>query len=158
MEQRKHPRLKHYDYSGNGAYFVTFCTKNRACLLWESVGRGAPAPPPECLSEYGRIVDELIQRIPHVYPHVLVPNYVVMPNHVHLLVQILDDGGAGAPRPTVMAIVGGIKSIATRKIGHSIWQPSFHDHIVRSEQDFLDIWNYITGNPSEWSDDIYYEP
>ena len=67
-------------------------------------------------------------------------------------------GNRRAGRPTVMTIVGGIKSIATRKIGHSIWQPSFHDHIIREERDFLSACNYITGNPSRWSDDIYYEP
>ena len=159
MEQpkRKRPRLKGYDYGQNGAYFVTFCTKNKACLLWDKVGRGALAPPPEGLSAYGRIVDELIQNIPKVYPNVSVANYVIMPNHVHLLVQIMDNGGAGAPRPTVLSIVGGIKSIATRKIGCSIWQTSFYEHVVRSETEFLEIWNYIEGNPSQWSDDIYYE-
>ena len=63
------------------------------------------------------------------------------------------------PRATqlIPRIVAAVKRFSNREVGFDLWQPSFHDHIVRSEQDFLDIWNYITGNPSEWSDDIYYE-
>lgn len=171
MEQRKHPRLKHYDYSGNGAYFVTFCTKNRRCLLGETVGRDDHGAPALQLTGYGRIVEGYIRSIPAAYPNVTLSNYAVMPNHVHLLLLVSEDGAPGSSRPTDTAtrpmpratqliprIVAAVKRFSNREVGFDLWQPSFHDHIVRSEQDFLDIWNYITGNPSKWSDDIYYEP
>ena len=51
-----------------------------------------------------------------------------------------------------------LKRFSNRDVGFDLWQESYHDHIIRTEQDFLDIWNYIAGNPSRWSEDIYYEP
>ena len=155
--QRKHPRLKRYDYARAGAYFVTFCTKDKRCLL-SSVGRGAFAPPRVALTAYGEIVDALIKNIPTVYPGVMLEHYVIMPNHVHLLLRIgaKDGGGPGAARPTVQTIVGGLKSITTRRIGVSIWQSSFYDHVIRSENDFLRIWTYIDANPAKWAEDRYY--
>ena len=62
-----------------------------------------------------------------------------------------------APTKGISTIVGQMKRSVSKAAGRPIWQKSYYDHIVRSEQDFLDIWSYITGNPSEWSDDIYYE-
>lgn len=151
--KRKHPRLKQYDYAQAGAYFVTFCTKDRRCVL-SSVGRGALAPLQVILTAYGEIVDALIQRIPTVYPGVILEHYVIMPNHVHLLLRMKrESGGPGAARPTVQTIVGGIKSLTTRKAGVSIWQTSFYDHIVRDENDFLRIWTYIDENPAKWAED-----
>ena len=156
LPRRKHPRLKYYDYARTGAYFITFCTKNKRCVL-SSVGRGALAPLPVTLTPYGKIVDELIRNIPLVYPGTFLEHYVIMPNHVHLLLRLdMGDGGAGAPRPTVSAIVGGIKSLTTRKIGASIWQSSFYDHVIRDENDFLRIWTCIDTNPAKWAEDCYY--
>lgn len=155
--RRKHPRLEAYDYSQTGAYFVTFCTKDKRCLL-SSVGRGAPVPLQVELTACGKIVDALIQNIPVVHPGVILEHYVIMPNHVHLLLRMEpeDGGGPGAARPTVQEIVGGIKSIATRRIGASIWQTSFYGHIIRSENDFLRIWTYIDTNPAKWAEGRYY--
>ena len=154
--KRKHPRLKNYDYAKTGAYFVTFCTKDRKNIL-STVGRGALAPPLVTLTPCGKIVDELIQKIPLVYSRTFLEHYVIMPNHVHLLLRLeRGHGGAGAPRPTVSAIVGGIKSLSTRKIGTTIWQPSFYDHVIRDDNDFLRIWTYINTNPAKWAEDRYY--
>ncbi|MDO4314622.1 MAG: hypothetical protein Q4C45_02515 [Oscillospiraceae bacterium] len=102
-------------------------------------------------------MDTLIQNIPAVYPGVVLEHDVIMPSHVHLLLRMEseDSGGPGAARPTVQTIVGGIKSITTPRIGASIWQPSFYDHIVRNESDFLRIWTYIDTNPAEWAEDRY---
>ena len=85
--KREHPRLKNYDYAQTGAYFVTFCTKDRKNIL-STVGRGALAPPPVTLTPYGKIVDELIRNIPLVYPGTFLEHYVIMPNHVHLLLRL----------------------------------------------------------------------
>lgn len=198
MRERNRPgRLPDYDYSSAGYYFITFCTRNRDCCLssvvptrprenentgqgncserWGncSVGRGALAPPRVILKEPGLILDGFIQNIPNVYPGVIVDKYVIMPNHVHLLIQITreEDGGARAPRPTnglprptqggypnIQRIVGGLKSLTRRKVGKPIWQTSFYDHIIRDEADYLRIWNYIDTNPAKWEEDEYYAP
>ena len=160
MEKRKHPRLKGYDYGKAGGYFITFCTKDREHLLSDIVGRGALAPPEVVLREPGMILDTLIQNAPKVYPGVVMEKYVIMPNHVHLLIRIAEeeDGGAGAPRPTVPQIVGGLKSLTRRRTGRPLWQTSFYDHVIRDEADYLRIWNYIDTNPGKWQEDEYYTP
>lgn len=137
---------------------MTFCTRNRKMLLSTIVGQGALALPKICLTGAGKILDGYICNIPNVYPNVNVDKYVVMPNHVHMILAIQETyGGARAPRPTVMAVVGGIKSLTTRAIGRTIWQSSFHDHIIRNENEYLEIWNYIDTNAVKWSDDCYYK-
>lgn len=99
---RKPNRLSHYDYSQNGAYFITICTKNRELLFWEeqvyqteTVGATIGRPGVGCpLSAYGRLAEEAILQIPQKYPAVKVENYTVMPNHVHLLLLIDTTGRA----------------------------------------------------------------
>ena len=96
--ERKHPRLKNYDYAQTGVYFVTFCTKDRKNIL-STVGRGALAPPLVTLTPCGKLEDELIQKIPLVYSRTFLEHYVIMPNHAHLLLRLeRGHGGAGAPR------------------------------------------------------------
>ena len=85
-----------------------------------------------------------------------------MPNHFHLLLSIRETAGT-SPRPTLGAMVGACKSTTTRLAnqsdgtpGRAIFQTSYHDHIIRSEKDYLDHWNYIDANPAKWSEDEYY--
>lgn len=158
LPYRKHPRLKEYDYAGCGGYFVTFCTKNRKHLLSSvAVGRDALIPPEVELSSIGKVVDEQIRKTEDSYENIHVDRYVIMPNHVHLLLRIEEaDGGMRASRPTVQMVVRAIKSLTTRKIGSAIWQTSFYDHVIRNETDYLSIWEYIEGNPAKWADDPYY--
>ncbi len=150
-------RLNHYDYSSAGYYFVTFCTKERRELLSKIVGQGALALPKVNLTKFGEMIDKFICNISGVYPDVNVDKYVIMPNHVHMILRVQESsGGARAPRPTVMSVVGGIKSLTTRAAGKTIWQTSFYDHIIRNEEEYLKIWNYIDTNPAKWSEDRYY--
>lgn len=159
MEQRKTPRLKNYDYSGKGAYFVTVCVKNRLPLL-SVVGRGDLTPPTfsPCveLSSVGEILDKHIRRIEMVYSGVTVDNYVIMPNHFHLLLSFKDCGGVRAPRPTISTIIRTLKTMVTREIGEAIFQTSFYDHIIRDEQDYFVRWKYIDENPAKWAEDEYF--
>ena len=150
-----------YDYAQNGAYFVTICTANRKCILSEiAVGRGAHTPPQVHLSKYGCIVDQYISNIHSVYASVTVDRYVIMPNHVHLLLRCSNTeprtGGVWAPRPTVMTVVRSLKTMVTKEIGHTIWQKSFYEHIIRNEDDYCGIWQYIDGNPQKWTMDEFY--
>ena len=157
METRKKLRLGEYDYSQNGAYFVTVCSKDRANIFSHiSVGAGHPAGPHVQLSHIGEIVDKYIKSLPNSYPDMYIDACVVMPNHIHLLICIHDNGGMRASRPTVPSIVRSLKTMVTREIGKSVFQTSFHDHIIRDEQDYLARWEYIDENPAKWTEDEYF--
>ena len=156
--QRKHIRLKQYDYAEEGVYFITFCTKNRAPLLSHIVERGDLTPPQVALTDIGKIVAEIIENTEKVYANITVDNYVIMPNHVHVLIRISEgNGGVRAPRPTVMQIVKALKGIITRQLGFSIWQTGFYDHIIRDDEDYQIRFRYIEENPARWPQDEYYQ-
>ena len=155
--KRKPNRLKNYDYSQPNAYFITICTKNKETLFWEHVGASIARPEKVCLSPYGRIVEEAISNIQTVYPAISVDNYVIMPNHIHLLLQIrTDENGRAMLAPTISIVIQQMKGYVTKRIGSSIWQKLFHDHVIRDEAGYLKIWNYIEGNPSKWEEDCFY--
>jgi putative transposase len=159
LYHRKHPRLKDYDYSQNGCYFVTICTKERARILGEVVGRDAHIPPYIALSSIGECVEKYIGSIPTANLQVQVDNYVIMPNHIHLLISIQDSengGGMWASRPTIQTIVRSLKILVSKKAGFNIWQTSYYDHIIRNETDYLAHWQYIDDNPAKWAEDEYY--
>jgi REP element-mobilizing transposase RayT len=175
MEQnkptRKPMRLPQYDYAQNGAYFVTICTDGRKNLL-SSVGAifhpqklrfsGTPGsgrpPEPAALSPIGKMVDAEIDRINEIYEHVMIDKYTVMPNHVHMII-IIDSGTIGRPQvaPTVSRIIKQFKGVISKKEGFYIWQRSFHDHIIRNEQEYTEVWDYIDTNPLKWEIDRYYK-
>ena len=154
--RRKRNRLKNYDYSLAGAYFVTICTEKRKGLFGKIVVGAAPCRP--ILSPLGKIVDEEIQRLSQVYEALYVDCYVVMPNHVHMIIVIGNDSGrqGAAPTPTLSQIVGGWKRKISIRAGFSPWQKSFHEHIIRNEESFNRIVEYIEYNPLIWEDDRYF--
>lgn len=151
IHRRKPNRLKGYDYSENGTYFITFCTQKRYELLWKT---GYQIPQYE-LSEYGEITEKMILKIPVCYPAVVVDQYVIMPNHVHLLLSIQKQGRA-MRAPTIATILNQMKGAITKQIGFSIWQKLFHDHIVRNQAEYQRIWEYIDTNPLKWEEDCFY--
>ena len=154
---RKPNRLPHFDYSTPGAYFITICTKNRKNLFWADVGASIARPQKPALTQWGVIVENAIHKIPEYYPAVSIDHYVVMPNHIHLLLQIrTDEDGRAMLAPTISRVVQQMKGIVTKQIGCSIWQKLFHDHVVRSDKDYLKIWEYIDNNPARWRDDCFY--
>ncbi len=163
LPERKHPRLKEYDYSSSGAYFITICTQDRKCILSEIVGRGlAPAEIDGTddnnyieYSDYGKIAEKQLLLLEERYPHLRIDKYVIMPNHIHAIL-ILDDKAAGAsPRPTVMDIVCSYKSLTTKECKaikpiDKLFQTSFHEHIIRNIDDYNEISKYISQNPMLW--------
>jgi Transposase and inactivated derivatives len=153
MLSRKSPRLKNYDYSANGGYFVTVVTKNRKKVFSRIVGAGLCARPAVELTEAGRTAEGAIAYINN-YESCSVEAYVIMPNHIHLLITKTGPGGRGDP--PLQEIIGRMKSFVNRKCGGNLWQRSFYDHIIRDETDYLNAWNYIDGNPSKWLEDEYY--
>ena len=149
--------MQNFDYSTPAAYFITFCTKDRAPILGAVVGASIARPQNLQLSACGKLVEIAIRNIPAHYPAVAVENHVVMPNHVHLLLQInTDSQGQNIPAPTIGTVVQQLKGWVTKQIGSPIWQKSFHDHVVRNEKDYLKIWEYIDTNPIKWQEDCFY--
>lgn len=173
---RKRNRLPDYDYSSNGAYFVTVCTQNKVhCLSriqWSDIDAVVR------LSWQGEIVKRFIDAIPVKYPMVSVEQFVVMPNHVHLLLrferearteEMSDAGkkGTGDPSPTehraptLGTILGWWKYQTTKEINRirggnaALWQRSYYDHVIRDAADYATRWKYIEGNPYRWADDPY---
>ena len=154
VPKRKPNRLPEFDYSTPGAYFITICTQNRKNLFWEDVGASIARPQ---LTQWGQIAEKAISQIPKHYPAISVDRYVVMPNHIHLLLQInTDTNGRPMVAPTISIVVQQLKGVITKQIGHSVWQKFFHDHVIRNEQDYLKIWEYIDNNPAKWEEDCFY--
>lgn len=157
LPKRKPNRLLDYDYSTPGAYFITICTQNRKCIFWENVGASIARPQKPALSWCGRIVDATIRSIPAHYPAITVDHYAVMPNHIHLLLQINTDlDGQPMVTPTISRVVQQFKGTVTKQVGYSVWQKLFHDHVIRGEKDYLKIWEYIDNNPAKWTEDCFY--
>ena len=165
---RKSIRLKDYDYSQEGFYFITICIKDGHEMLGEIVNNQS------ILSEYGSIVKREIENISEIRKECAVEKYVIMPNHIHLIVQIVGDDGNRPVSPytngvnhradchpplrkSIPNMVQGLKGAVTRNIGFSLWQRSYHDHVIRNKEDYQRIWQYIDENPIKWIEDRYYK-
>jgi putative transposase len=169
IHHRRSIRLRNYDYSQAGAYFVTVCAWNRECLFRE-IKNGDTF-----LNELGDIVMKCWDLIPTHFPHVEIDEFVVMPNHIHGIV-ILSNVGAQfiAPfrkttteyqgvmnhAPTVGKIVRAFKARCTHMInnvrntpGGPLWQRNYYEHIIRDESELHRIREYIRDNPVKWHED-----
>ena len=160
---RKRNRLKDYDYCSNGAYFITVCTKDRKNIFWNKeqpdfVGEDIILPSENVqLSPHGKIVEEAVNAIPEHYPHIELLQYVIMPNHIHMILFIPYDNGRMISSPTsILTVVGQMKRYISKKIGAAIWQKSFHDHVIRDKNDYEKISKYIYENPIKWQYDCFY--
>lgn len=143
----KRRRLENYNYSDNGLYFVTICCQKKENYFWETDKSKNGVTE---LTYAGKITKEAIERISEKYKNARVDNYVVMPNHVHLIIELSDSA------VNLSTIINQAKGFVSKQLGYSPWQRSFHDHIIRGEKDYEMIWNYIESNPSKWDEDKYY--
>ncbi|MBQ8783528.1 MAG: transposase [Clostridia bacterium] len=159
LPKRKPNRLKDYDYSSNGAYFLTICTKDKQKILCDIVRVDDLGDPIIKLTEIGKIVDKYIVSANKI-DNVTVDKYVVMPNHIHMIVSVENFGGS--PRSstltsaTIPNLVSALKRFINAEAGKNIFHRSYHDHIIRDENDYLRIWEYIDTNPVKWTNDCYY--
>jgi REP element-mobilizing transposase RayT len=176
-QNRRSIRLKNYDYSQAGAYFVTVCTQNHICLFGDIV-EGEMV-----LNDLGRVVQEEWIKTEQLRPNVCCGKFVVMPNHFHgiLIINESRSDGRGAlrtgvlrtgvlqyaptefksPSQTIGAIVRGFKSAVTKKInyirqtpGQKCWQRNYYEHIIRNDDDYQRINEYIENNPLKWTLDV----
>lgn len=170
--RRKQIRLRGYDYRNAGAYFVTICTHQRWCLFGEVVdGRMR-------LNDWGQVVVRLWRTIPDFRPYVLLDEFQCMPNHVHLILWIMNDDAPnimpvgkrrfslqtqkerGTKPKSLGSIIGAYKSAVTKEINDlrgdkhpPIWQGRYHDRIIRNEGELEAIRRYIRANPANWRQD-----
>ena len=144
MKERKPLRLPSFDYRQQAVYFLTVCTEKKQTILCTITPGKTPADDPIVqMSPAGIATEQAIRVMPGI------DKYVIMPNHIHLIV-INEDGKDVSQKIRIM------KSIVTAKIHRSIWQRSFYDHVIRDEQDYLTKWKYIDENPAKWATDDYY--
>ncbi|HCN37684.1 MAG TPA: transposase [Bacteroidetes bacterium] len=176
--KRKSIRLKGYDYSQSGLYFITICVQNRECLFGK-IENGIMI-----LNELGNIANNFWIEIPEHFPMIEIHEHIIMPNHLHGIIEIVGTRrGVSLPNPdgsshvvspnehqrqfsipipgSISTIINQYKSSVKRwcnKNGHEYfkWQSRFHDHIIRSEDDYYNISNYIINNPAKWQEDKYY--
>ena len=153
LPNRKYPRLKQYDYSLPGYYYVTIHLQSDNDRL-STVGWGlAPAEAQVELMPAGEIVQAQLLVLRERYPNVRIDKYVIMPNHIHAIIQLLPAVGA-SPHPTLMQIVGAYKSLTTRRLnaafgspGKKWFQTSFFETVLRNEKAYQACWKYIDENP-----------
>lgn len=157
MPKRKKNRISQYDYSTPNAYFITVCTADRKNLFWKNVGAIIDRPENVPLTELGMVVRQSINAIPSHYPAITVDHAVIMPNHIHMLLQINTDvDGRSLIAPTISTVVRLMKGAVSKNVKANIWQKGFYDHVIRNEKDYLEVWNYIEGNPGKWAEDKLY--
>ena len=209
IHNRQSTRLKGYDYSMAGLYFVTICTHNRECLfghIADDDGRGGKfSAPVMILNETGKIANECWLQIPEHFPNAVLHEHIIMPNHVHGIIELTNVGthhNAGArhdvgarhgvplrdntdisvgashgmplppPSPKINQFgkpISGSLSVIINQYKSSVkrwcnkngqeqfkWQRNYHDHIIRNEQSYQTISNYIISNPAKWNDDKFF--
>jgi REP element-mobilizing transposase RayT len=174
---RKSIRLKDYDYSQTGAYFVTICTHNKKCLLGNIIDGKME------LSEIGAIVDKCWNDIQRHFQNVSFDVYMVMPNHIHGIINIVGAKHShltltnktitlpanasplrlhGTDPNSLGAIIQNFKSVTSRKINHilasqkPLWQRNYYEHVIRNDEDLNDIREYVINNPLKWELDKEY--
>ena len=178
IHHRRSIRLKGYDYSQAGLYFITICSQNRICRFGEIVTATM------ILNDAGKMVDDEWLALVDRFPNIALHEYIVMPNHFHCILEIVwaypnDDG---APKnKTIGDMMDAFKSITTVKYIHGvrtnpcdcptgikcmcggwkpfdgkIWQRDYYEHIIRDEESYYRISEYIKNNPAKWKDDKFH--
>jgi putative transposase len=190
VHHRRSIRLQGYDYSQAGLYFITICTHNRECWFGEIINKEM------ILNEAGKMADECWLNIPKHFPNTVLHEHVVMPNHIHGIIelknkdiQVAGDDVASVVVPVDIGVrvqdfeprreapKNAYQKIIPRSIGsivrgykigvtkffrdntdiHKVWQRDFYENIIRNEQSYYRISQYIINNPRVWDDDKFYD-
>jgi REP element-mobilizing transposase RayT len=175
--------MKGYNYSQDNLYFVTTCVHDRVCCFG-SVGTGRDLSTKMILNDFGQIAEKQWHWLAEQYPYVVLHAFVVMPNHVHGIIEIkrTDVGtdrdlstnenhdslsmgtGHDLSLPKIKSLselMGAYKTTVSKQI-HLLgypgfaWQRSFHDHIIRDDQSYNNISEYILNNPQKWEEDKFF--
>ena len=176
IHQRRSIRLKGYDYSQSGAYFVTIVTHQRECLFGEMVNKEM------VLSKFGLVAKQQWEKLPKRFPNIELGAYMIMPNHMHGIIEIINgrgtagnlnniDGESSRRAPTheqfqkpvtgsIPTIIRSYKSAVSYRINLMrrtdsvpVWQRNYYEHIIRDEKDLQNKTDYIDANPLLWEED-----
>lgn len=170
---RQSYRLKGYDYGSEGLYFITICTPDRVSLFGQIVDDKM------ILNKNGDVAYDCWLKIPEHFPHAKLHEFIIMPNHIHGIIEITENVGAAevnnispqrdqqysadfkSPSKTIGSIVRGFKIGVTKWMRnnttiHDVWQSNYYDHIIRNEESLYRIDEYIRKNPENWRDDKFY--
>jgi REP element-mobilizing transposase RayT len=159
IHHRRSIRLRDFDYSQSAWYFVTICTHERQCLLGEVVDGQMT------INACGQIINDAWAELPAKFSTVKTHDFVVMPNHIHGVIELTQPVGAQfiAPNksPTLGQVVRAFKAKVTFMVNQVVahkpfWQTNYYEHIIRDEAAYLKIADYIQTNPQRWVDDTYY--
>jgi len=162
LPKRKRTRLKNFDYSTNGAYFITICTEDKRKILSKIVGGDVLGDPNNIeLLSHGLVANKYINQFNEFYDNITVDQYVIMPNHIHILLLVAENGSPRKSSPTrqttaVSHFVSTFKRFCNKEYGENIWQRSFHDHVICDHEDYEEHVKYIYENPMRWVDDELY--
>jgi len=162
---RKQLRLKHYDYTESGVYFVTVCSRNRECLFGDIVGATGRSPALQ-LNAYGNIVRDEWLKSAVIRNEITLDAFVVMPNHIHGIIFIIRATGRSPLHDTMKpglrsrslgAFMAGFKSSTTKQInimrttpGIPVWQRNYYEHVIRTDDELNKTREYIINNPMQW--------
>ena len=177
LPKRKNTRLKNYDYSQEGAYFITICTQGKRPLFGKiTVGADLVSARVE-LTAAGQMIERVYAETIAAFSDIISDKHIVMPNHFHCIVSIQRADTRFAPTvagsneqtlksissfiqalksKTTVEYVRGVKEGLFLPFNKRIWQTRFHDHIIRDEASYLRIWKYIDENPLNWQEDCYF--
>jgi len=172
---RKKIRLEGYDYSQDGYYHITICVENGLEMLGKvDVGDGVLDVPFVKLSEYGIIAEKRITALNEHYEHISIQKYVIMPNHIHILLSVLNNpvrkgkdgtsqneksGTSRTPSPTnavIPSFVSTLKRFIHKDCGFILFQRAYHDRIIRDKTEYYQKCSYIEQNPVKWAEDEYH--
>jgi len=157
IHHRRSIRLKDYDYSQEGAYFITICTKNRECIFGRIVDGKMQ------LNKFGEIVRYTWFDLPNHNTNVELDQFIIMPNHIHGII-IITVGAGSEPAPTqkhgLFEIIRQFKTFSAKRINEirntpnlPVWQRNYYEHIIRTEDELHRIREYIINNPLQWQYD-----
>lgn len=174
IHHRRSIRLRGYDYAQNGLYFVTICCNERQPIFGEVVGDEM------CLNDAGRLAHEEWEKTRAMRESIELHEFIVMPNHIHGIIEIVvgarctrpdvvgdevrrNQAGRVQRAPTIGDVVRGYKSAVTKRINQlrnisnsPVWQRNYYEHIIRNEEAYLKITEYIQTNPLRWEEDTYH--
>lgn len=151
---RKPMRLKNYDYSQNGAYFITICTYNRQKLFEMSTVGNDLCVVPLCNVQQNKIIEKWLHELENKF-NVTINKYVIMPDHIHMILIIDSERHIGCSVPDIMQwfktmttneYIKCVKENKIKPFDKKLWQKSYYDHIIRDENDYITKWNYIENN------------
>ena len=146
LPARKIIRLNDFYYTKKGMYFITICTKNRIEILGQIKDKDIK------LTKEGKITRKLTQEIEKIFDNITINEYIIMPNHVHMIIEIKEE----KENVSIVKIIKKYKSNISQRLGYSIWQKSYYDHIIRDEKEYYIIKKYIQDNIINWKKDRYF--